>query len=642
MSEVFLASTPVGETVVVKVLSDRHARDPVYQELLRNEAILGRALAHPNVVSVRDAGDIQSEPYIVLEYVDGVDLWRLQRALQHTQRRMEAPLACHVVREVLAGISHIHALQSADGHGLIHRDVSPSNIFLSLAGDVKVGDLGIATPTRAPAATATLPGGARAPSPYINRGKLSYMAPEQLLGIAVDHRVDLFAAGVVLAEVLTGRALFPPGSDMGTVLASRDAQVEALIDVLADHPPSLVSVVLRALARSPAERFQTAEEFRAALGPHAGDPSEARPLLAALVAWARTAGRPLVRPEEAPPDATPTHEQQPRPRTSTPGSGAFKASRDPETTREVPLVYYEVFSEAGSSRGRVTWARLLEMAFSGALSQSDRVVGPDGLSRRPAEMPDLAQHLIDRSATTSEVAGIVADWADALPGCTFLHAMARLVFSEESGMLVAEAAPARKEVYLFKGRPTHLASNLAGDMLGEYLVQQNALTRGELEMALAVMPRFEGRLGRVLVHLGLMDENRLAQLSDRLTREKLLELFRWKRGTLRFFRSVTPPATSMALTVDPYEVLRQGAQQLEDPAEHFAPHLERRLGVATPARGLSRAGIGPLGHELLTHTDGRTTVRTITQRVSNERKVPLADVYRELYFLLEVGSLELR
>ncbi|MFO0608643.1 MAG: serine/threonine-protein kinase [Polyangiales bacterium] len=643
MGEVFLARAPGGAQVVLKLLADKNRADPAWRELMRREGALGRATAHPNVVAVLDAGDNDADPFIVLEYVDGVDLWRVQRALQHTMRRMEAPLACHVVRELLAGIAHIHGLRGPDGHGLIHRDVSPSNVFLSLAGDVKLGDLGIALQARpsAPSSPGSVPGARLEPVMVTgaHRGKLGYMAAEQLLGQAVDHRVDLFAAGVVLAEVLTGRSLFTPGSDMGRTLGTRDAEVEALIDVLADHSPSLVSVVLRALARSPAERFQTADEFRAALAPHAGDPAEARPLLAALVAWARNAGRAIARSPGPPSDEATTKR-----RASVPSdpSSFYGVAPDPEVTREVPLVFYEVIPESGAPRGRYTWARLIEMAFQGALAAGDVVQGPDAVPRRVSEVPELASLLAQKTATTSEVAAATADWADALPGCTFLHGLARLVFAEESGVLVAEAANVRREVYLHRGRPTHVASSLAGEGVGEYLLQQRALTRGELDMVFAMLPRFEGRVQRAVVQLGILDESRLAGLVDALARERLLDLFRWQRGTLRFFRAVPPPSSALPVNAEPYELLRQGAQLLEDLADYFTPLLDRPVVAAASVRGLGRLSVGAIGHDLLARADGTTSLRTIAQRVATDRRAPTSEVYRSLYFLLEIGALELR
>lgn len=641
MSEVFLARDPAGATVVVKLVNERLAGDPTFRELLHDEAALGLAAAHPNVVRVLDTGG-DADPWIALEHVDGVDLWRLQRALQHTQRRMEAPLACHVVRELLAGLAHVHAPRDLGGVGIVHRDVSPSNVLLSLAGDVKLGDFGVALSHRISSPGGPIPSDAGTLPPAggayrVQRGKLAYMAPEQILGLGVDHRVDLYAAGVVLAEVLTGRSLFSQGSDYGNLLAVRDMQVELLVETLADHPTSLVAVVQRAIARSPAERFQTAGEFYAALAPHAGTLEEARPLLAALVAWARSVGRMLVS-ETAPDPASGGT------RASVPPTGElmYESPPDPERTREVPIITYVLETASGDPRGRFHYARLIELAVQGALTADDVLISPEGERLRADQMPELAPHIQQRTATTNEVATAKADWADALPASTYLHALARLVLGEESGVLVAEAPPARREVYMLRGRPTHIASNLPSDTLGDYLIQAGTVTRGELEMALAVLPRFEGSLSRALVHLGLVDANDLAERVDRLARERFLDIFRWRRGTLRFFRGVAPPPSAIALTLDTSEALRQGASLLDDPGEHFALMMDRRLTPRSPLRGIQRSGLGPLGPEVLNRSDGRITVRALVQSLVSERRVAPAEVLRELYFLTEIGAIDLR
>ncbi len=636
MSEVFLASDPLGREVVVKLLSEKLSTDPTFKELLRDEAALGASAAHPNVVRVLDTGgDI--DPWIALERVDGVDLWRLQRALQQTQRRMEAPLACHVVREVLLGLAHVHAPRERGGAGVVHRDVSPSNVLLSLDGEVKLGDFGVALGLRMGSTggtSGTIPPGAAS---RVLRGKVGYMAPEQLLGLGTDGRADLYAAGIVLAEVLTGRTLFAPGSDLGNALALRDVQVELLVETLSDHPTSLVSVVQRALARSAAERFQTAGEFHAALAPHAARAEDARPLLAALVGWARSVGRMLVGET-----STGTDAEAPGARSSVPPNAMYESPPDPERTREVPVVSYELVTASGDPRGRFHYARLMEFAIQGALNADDVLISPEGERRRADQMPELAPHILERTATTNEGATARADWVDALPSCTYLHALARLVLAEESGVLVAEAEPARREVFLLRGRPTHLASNLASDTLGDYLIQAGTLTRGELEMALAVLPRFDGSLPRALLHLGLLDADDLASRVDRLARERFFDLFRWRRGTLRFFRGVTPAPTAIALTLDTSDALCQGATLLDDPITRFEELMDRKLLPQSPLKGIQRTGSGPLGPEVLRHADGRNSVRAVVQAVCTERRAQSRDVLRELYFLTEIGALSVR
>lgn len=634
MSEVFLATGPNGEEVVLKLLSERLVADPTFRELLKDEAALGASTEHPNLVRVLETGG-EDDPWIALERVDGIDLWRLQRTLQQTQRRMEAGLACHVVRELLLGLAHVHEPRERGGVGVVHRDISPSNVLLSVEGEVKLGDFGVALGLRlgsTDGGSGTIPPGATG---RVLRGKVGYMAPEQLLGLGVDTRADLYAAGIVLAEVLTGRTFFAPGSDLGNALALRDVQVELLVETLADHPTSLVAVVQRSLARSAAERFQTAEEFYAALAPHAGRPDDARPLLAALVAWARSNGKLLV-------GDTSRETEAPGARASVPPAVMYEEAPDAERTREVPIVAYELQTAAGDPRGRFHYARLIEFAVQGALCADDVLVSPEGERRRADEMPELAPHIQQRTATTNEVATAKADWVDTLPGCTFLRALSRLVLGDESGVLVAEAEPARREVFLLRGRPTHLASNLASDTLGDYLLQAGTLTRGELEMALAVLPRFDGSLPRALIHLGLLDADDLASRVDRLARERFFDLFRWRRGTLRFFRGVTPPPTAIALTVDTSDALRQGAALLDDPVARFEDLQDRRLLPQSPLRGVQRTGSGALGPDVLRYADGATSVRAVVQRVAAERRVHARDVLRELYFLTEIGALSLR
>jgi eukaryotic-like serine/threonine-protein kinase len=638
MSEVHLAHDDAGHPVVLKLLDPRNARDPAWRALLRSEATLASAAAHPNVVGILECREDDDEPYLAMEYVEGVDLAFLIRALQQTQRRMEAPLACHAVRELLTGLGHVHAL-AIDGVGLLHRDVSPSNVLLSVDGSAKLGDFGIAMTMRS-----SIPPGFHGTPPAasmalrLRRGKVPYMAPEQLLGLAVDARADLYSVGVVLAELLTGRQVFVTPPEASALLSARDAQLEGLREILSDHPTPLVSVVFRSLARSPAERFQTAAEFIHALAPYAGDAVESRPLLAALVQWARTAARTLQSPpRRSPSDGNAAIGAAPE---SISPRAHYGDTLEAERTREVPLLFYEVVGEGGQARGRFTFARLVEQAAVGVLAGRDVLVAPDGSSQRAEEWAELAPHLVVRSATTSEVGEAQADWADAMPTCTFLHALAKLVLAGESGMLVAEASPARKEIYLFKGRPTHYTSNLPGESIGEFLVQRGVLNRGELDMALAMMSRFNSNLSSALVQLGLVDETLLAQRTDQLARERFTELFRWRRGTLRFFRDVAPPPGALPLTLEPSEVLRAGGAALEDPTGHFAHALDRAVRVG-PAAPSSCVAITPLGAELMAGAESAPPLGRLVARTSQERRVTTAEVMRELYFLVEVGALEL-
>lgn len=267
MAEVFLAAAEgdmgFSRAVAVKRLHRRISRDPAHAALFAEEARLSGRLSHPNVVSAVDflPGD-DGRHWLVLEHVDGMSLEGL---------RSSGPIpfaaAAFVAREVLAALRYVHGL------GLVHRDVSPDNVLLSRAGDVKLSDFGISRPASAE------PSG-----PMARGGKAAYGSPEQLLGGRVDFRSDLFAAGVVLWEMLAGRGL------AGDVPAGQAAARVAFGSVgppgefRAGVPDALSSVAMRLLEKRPGGRYQSADEALDGLLAWGGMPADGRSLLASLLA----------------------------------------------------------------------------------------------------------------------------------------------------------------------------------------------------------------------------------------------------------------------------------------------------------------------------------------------------------------------
>src|SRR5204862_2001121 len=175
------------------------------------------------------------------------------------QKRVHIPwhLAAFVTSEVLEALDYAHNARDMEGKSMhiVHRDISPSNIFISKRGDVKLGDFGIAHAQRRESKTqaGTL------------KGKYGYMSPEQVVGQPIDGRSDLFAVGVVLAGMLMGRRLFTAPNDLDVLLMVRDARIERLAKYCRDLPPVLDRIVRRALKKDPRERFPTAAAFRDAL-----------------------------------------------------------------------------------------------------------------------------------------------------------------------------------------------------------------------------------------------------------------------------------------------------------------------------------------------------------------------------------------
>lgn len=266
-------------TVVVKRILPHLAGDPSFAQLFEREARLSARLNHSNIVQVFDSGKIAGEPYLAMELVDGLDL---TRALSVLSERGRPPLGLgpYVAREVARALAYAHGLAGDDGRplGLVHRDVSPSNVLLGSDGAVKLLDFGIAK-ALFEVAERTQTGGFK--------GKVGYASPEVAEGGRGDQRADLFALGVVLHESLTGERLFKGESDIATLGLVRAAKVPPPSSLNPKVPPEVDEIVLRALAKNPAERYPTAEAFALALDPVVHALRFERPQLTALVASLR-------------------------------------------------------------------------------------------------------------------------------------------------------------------------------------------------------------------------------------------------------------------------------------------------------------------------------------------------------------------
>lgn len=250
-AEVFLvtADTPVGLAKIEVLKRPRgDFDDPELVSMFIDEGRVGSRLNHPNVVRTTDVGMYAGRPHISMEYVEGQSLHRVIHDAREGRLALDAELSLFIIREVLEGLSYAHTLRDFDGSPLsiVHRDVSPGNVLLSYAGEVKLCDFGIARAALRLAQT----------QPGIIKGKARYMAPEQKQNGGFDHRVDIYAVGVVAWELLSGRPLS---------LDEVAGAPPSLIDEGADVALELDAIIMRALARDPDERFQTAEDMLEAL-----------------------------------------------------------------------------------------------------------------------------------------------------------------------------------------------------------------------------------------------------------------------------------------------------------------------------------------------------------------------------------------
>jgi len=246
MANVYLAEDEVlGRRVAIKILNDRHAGDDQFVERFRREAKNAASLSHPNIVSIYDRGEAEGTYYIAMEYLDGRSLKELIVA------RGPAPVnvAIEYARQILAAIRFAHR------HGIVHRDIKPHNVLVDAEGRLKVTDFGIA---RAGASQMTEAGSII--------GTAQYLSPEQARGAPVDQTSDLYSLGVVLYELLTGVVPFSGDTPVEIAMKHLSATPEAPSKQRAEVPRDLDMVVLRALAKDPADRYQNAEEMDADLG----------------------------------------------------------------------------------------------------------------------------------------------------------------------------------------------------------------------------------------------------------------------------------------------------------------------------------------------------------------------------------------
>lgn len=258
MGEVFLALLNgiqgVKKLVVIKRLIDSITEDRAMRELFLEEGRLAARLNHSNVVQTIEVGEEAGALYLSMEYLEGQPLNQVMRKLG--EDRIDATLAARIVSDVLCGLHYAHELRDYDGRPLniVHRDMSPHNIFITYEGEVKIVDFGIAKAASHISKTEV----------GVFKGKVAYMAPEQVTTDSTDRRADIFVVGIVLWELLTGTRLFA-GAVQKTFYSLIQKPAPRVSSIVLDIDPELDAIVAKALDRDPNARFATAKEMRDAI-----------------------------------------------------------------------------------------------------------------------------------------------------------------------------------------------------------------------------------------------------------------------------------------------------------------------------------------------------------------------------------------
>ena len=258
MAEVYRARPQEGarRLYAVKVMRPQLAREARFIDMFHREGKLAMVLKNRCIVETIEVGQHDARHYITMEYVAGRDLTQVLRRCQETQQRIPVPHAVYIAARIAEGLHFAHTLTGPDGRPLniVNRDVSPSNVRLSYDGDVKLLDFGIAQALMK--FTSEI---------GILKGKFSYMSPEQIRGMPLDARTDVFSAGIILHEMLTTEKLFRGDTEFALMEKVRKAEVPPPSNFNRRVTPELDAISLKALARDVADRYQTAAQLAADL-----------------------------------------------------------------------------------------------------------------------------------------------------------------------------------------------------------------------------------------------------------------------------------------------------------------------------------------------------------------------------------------
>jgi serine/threonine-protein kinase len=250
---------PVGfaRTVAIKRLHPQFAQDPEFVSMFLDEARVAARIRHPNVVPTLDVVAIEGELFLVMEYVQGEPLGALLKATRRIQQRVPVAYAVSIVAGALRGLHAAHEAQDEQGNalGIVHRDISPQNILVGVDGVARVLDFGVAKAA----------GRLQITREGQIKGKIAYMPPEQIRSTGTDRRTDIYAAGAVLWETLTGARLYQGDSDVAVFAKVLEGKVPPPSDVAPGIPPGLDDIVMRALAQDPDDRYPTARDMARAL-----------------------------------------------------------------------------------------------------------------------------------------------------------------------------------------------------------------------------------------------------------------------------------------------------------------------------------------------------------------------------------------
>lgn len=622
MAEVFVATRlgPHGfsKTVALKRILPQFAGDPEFVTMFIEEARLAGKLAHPNVVQVFDFGEAGGDLYIAMELIVGSNVNLLLRAAAELHRGVPTDVALHIASQTAQALAYAHRQRSESGEqlGIVHRDVSPANILLTATGHVKLADFGIATVRER----------TRLTEDGHVRGKLGYMSPEQVVGRELDGRSDVFTLATVFTELLIAEPLFGVGSELDVLIRIRDVDLSALKGRRNDIPPDLLGLIERSLVKNPDDR-PTASAFADAC---------------AEIIRRRGMGHLPERLSELLEELDLVATRPVDPDSFHPGSGttAFGAHHDDATeglledfVQTAPEIY-EVLTRGEGVVGPLSHPKLVEMITSGEI-HSGSYISKDGSGARLAtDLPELARYLTSPALQWRLDEISRADRSGSLQGGHLLGEVWELSERKMTGVLHLWDGRRRKKIYFVDGRVEFVASTDRGELLGEYLVANDHCLRMEVEMGLALLPRYGGRLGDALVGLGVLSPLELFRALSKQVRQKLLEAFRWREGQWAFVSGERSFEESLPLAYEPQSLARDATAQIDlDTLQAWLePYRDAVLHRNdSPSYALATYPLPASWARLLERVRGDATLSAILVRETASGRDDVLDIYRAFY-----------
>jgi serine/threonine protein kinase len=524
----------------IKRILPQLSKDSRFVAMFCDEARICAALHHPNIVRVLDFGEHRGELFMAMEYVEGTSCARLLRNVAAKGRRFPLDVALFIAREVLEALSYAHDAHDEKGRslGIVHRDVSPGNILVSASGEVKLTDFGIVRSEFI----------ARRTYPGELKGKIGYMSPEQVVGGDVDPRSDLFALGIVFAEMLLTRPLFPGRSEMETLTRIYEADLRTLDQHGDDLPRDIVDILRWTLQRRPNERPRSARELAQSLDKFAIH-ELVEPTSAKLVNWLGDLG--LLGSRSGVRAATPNPENR----------QDIRANRPPDVSQEGlrrrSSLPPRIASQPGiSSNGTVYELRLTNGDIVSPLG-SYELLESYATRRVPVNAVIVKNNGRPRPARQFAcLSNIIAteDWLENVlqSRMAYHHVLDRsrlptflfgLVIRDETALIVARDGSRQTAIAWEKGVPVYAVSSDRETLLGLELVRSGLISDSQLLRAVETLADADcGRLGDVLIEQrSLLPADLLRALVEQL-KTRVLSLGSWESGEIWYVSGASAPS----------------------------------------------------------------------------------------------------